>query len=447
MIRVRTDTEQNPEETGGCWPTRHQKLLLRAALLEKSPAQAAWLQWNREVDLIEDLLDLGSFRLLPLVYHNLQRHGVDGPHMGRLRGIYRRTWVENQVRLHTCAQVIEALHSAHIQTMLLKGAALLALHYPNHGARPMSDIDVWVPMEQVRQAVGILAARQWLPADRPLERLTPDYFAVRHSQGFANHKQQEIDLHWHVLNTALDSRVDDALWAGSVPAKLHETRTRALNHTDQLLHVCVHGAAWSSTPPVRWAADAAIILQTAQTAGQATGENSVHANHTQANHASHIDWARLIHMAQMGWCSLQLHATLRYLAEALDQPIPQTVLDELAATRVTPEEKQVFAVSTRRSVGLGHLPVLWHRHRQYLAQSRSLGNAPLPPISANGAAAPAQNSAPQPPTARDKISAPISFPRYLQIFLGLSSPLEVGGWLLSRIVKRARLLLTDSGRQ
>ncbi|MEX1018197.1 MAG: nucleotidyltransferase family protein, partial [Litorilinea sp.] len=356
-------------------------------------------QWNREVDLIEDLVDLGSFRLLPLVYHNLRQtidaDGQEVPHLGRLRGIHRRTWVENQVRFRACVQILEDFEAAGIPTLLLKGAALVACHYSDFGVRPMSDFDVLVPKAQVQAAIDVLAARGWHPEDRGLDRLTPTYFSVRHSQGFAGPGEQYLDLHWHVLNTSLDTAVDDQFWAGAVPAQIHQHTTRALNPTDQLLHVCVHGAAWSSTPPVRWAADAGVILQ---------------------HHAPTIDWARLVRMAQTGWCTLQLHVTLSYLAGTLGLPIPAATLDALAQIPVRDEARQLFAVSTRRSLGLGHLPVLWHRHRHYRAQMQVRR--------AQGAPAP----------------RPLGFARYVQHFLGLDSLWAVGAWLVTRMVKRLGIL-------
>jgi hypothetical protein len=80
--------------TGGVWPTAEQELLLRAALWSGERAIAAWLEWASRVDVVNDLVDEGSFRLLPLVYRNLDRVGLAGPSMSRLKGVYRHSWAK-----------------------------------------------------------------------------------------------------------------------------------------------------------------------------------------------------------------------------------------------------------------------------------------------------------------------------------------------------------------
>src|SRR3990172_6475884 len=108
---------------GSMFPTRAQELLLRAALLQGEPARHAWQHWRMQVNL-EQEWDAGTYRLLPLVYHNLRALGVDDPLMSKLRGIYRREWYKNQMLFHTIAEVLRLFHAAGIETMILKGSAL-----------------------------------------------------------------------------------------------------------------------------------------------------------------------------------------------------------------------------------------------------------------------------------------------------------------------------------
>jgi len=120
---------------GGCWPTWRQELLLRAALLRGKEAIAAWREWKSSVDV--DRLDQGSRRLLPLLYRNLRAHGVEDPLMNSFKGIYRLTWYKNQMAFHKMTSLLRSFHHAGIETMLLKGAALVMLHYPSR-SRPSS---------------------------------------------------------------------------------------------------------------------------------------------------------------------------------------------------------------------------------------------------------------------------------------------------------------------
>src|SRR5207237_7629349 len=98
------------------WPTREQERLLRAALLRGPLALEAWDEWKAGADM--DPLDAGSYRLLPQLYRNLHRQGVDEPVLVLFRGIYRRTWYENQLRFHQLAGLLRSFRDAGIDTMV-----------------------------------------------------------------------------------------------------------------------------------------------------------------------------------------------------------------------------------------------------------------------------------------------------------------------------------------
>ena len=121
-------------------PTKEQELLLMAALLRGSAAIDAWLEWKSSVNV--DRLDQHSYRLLPLLYRNLSIHGVEDPLLNKFRGIHRLTWYKNRVMFHNMATLIRHFNDAGIDTILLKGAALVLRYYEDHGLRPMIDFDI-----------------------------------------------------------------------------------------------------------------------------------------------------------------------------------------------------------------------------------------------------------------------------------------------------------------
>ncbi|MHC5833634.1 MAG: nucleotidyltransferase family protein, partial [Nostoc sp.] len=82
---------------GSYRPTPAQELLLQASLLKEKAALTAWEQWRSSVDI--EVLDAESYVLLPQLYQNLLAHGVEDPHMARLKGIYRRNWCANQLQI------------------------------------------------------------------------------------------------------------------------------------------------------------------------------------------------------------------------------------------------------------------------------------------------------------------------------------------------------------
>lgn len=237
--------------------TGEQELLLRAALLRGPDALRAWSTWRASVD-VNGSLDDGSFRLLPLVYANLEPLSVDDPFMKRLKGVCRQTWCKNQQLLYRLGGIVDCFRRAGIRTIVLKGAALAVLAYRTPGVRPMADLDVLVPPSRARDALAVLKDAGWMPAT-PLE---DGDLVYRHAKLLRDALGHELDLHWHVLAESCRLDADSEFWRRAVPLRRHGLDTLALDPTDMFFHVVVHGAQWNQVPPVRWIADAVTLLRT-----------------------------------------------------------------------------------------------------------------------------------------------------------------------------------------
>jgi len=59
------------------------------------------------------------------------------------------------------SDVLVSFHRAGIQTILLKGAALILLHYKDPGLRPMVDFDILVPAGKAAAAIKVLTELGW----------------------------------------------------------------------------------------------------------------------------------------------------------------------------------------------------------------------------------------------------------------------------------------------
>lgn len=295
---------KRPREFAEGWqPTAEQALLLRAAVLQKAPALEAWRRWRARSDF--DALDRTSLKLVPQLYRNLVQHDVTDPLLGKLKGIYRFAWSRSQIRLRTTAGVLTALHEAGVATLVLKGLALAALHYRDHGARPMDDVDVLVPWSQAAAAMDVLTSNGWAaPAAGPPTR----HIAYRHAAEFREPAGGKLDLHWNVFFECCGPAWDESFWRAAVPVEIGGVRTRALCPADQLLHVCVHGAVGTGPSPIRWIADAAMILRSA---------------------ADRVDWDRLVDEAARRRLVVTTARALAYLADQFDLAVPAGVLDRL----------------------------------------------------------------------------------------------------------------------
>lgn len=303
----------------GCWPTRDQELMLRAALLQGEPALESWNEWRRSVNL--DVIDYGSHRMVPQLYRNLQRHGVKDPLMERLKGVYRYYLYKNQILMHRIASLLSAFEEAGITTMVLKGAALIPLYYKEIGVRPMLDADVLVHSHQAEQAMELLAKQRW----KPLRFMQPQMrIPIVHSTPFEDDGGRQLDLHWHLFWECFNAGEDDDYWNNAIPLEIGGVQTLALSPTHQLLHTCWHGARWNEVPPIRWVADAMTILNAS---------------------AAQIEWPSLLKMAQKHRIVLPVKDSLAYLKEKFGAPVPDDLLKSLAAVRISKMERENYEVT------------------------------------------------------------------------------------------------------
>ena len=302
----------------GCWPNRAQELLLRAALLPREPALDAWDEWRRSVNL--DVIDYGSHRMVPQLYRNLQRLGVKDPLMDRLKGVYRYYLYKNEILMHRIGSLLAAFEEAGIETMVLKGAALIQLYYRESGLRPMLDADVLVHTHHAEQAMEVLARMQW----KPLSYMQPQMrIPIVHSTPFEDEGGRQMDLHWHLFWECFNAGDNDDYWKNAVPIKIGGVKTLALSPTDQLLHTCWHGARWNEVPPIRWVADATAILGAS---------------------AAEIEWPSLLKKAERHRIILPVRDSLEYLKQKFDAPIPDTLLKSMAAVRISKMERENYEI-------------------------------------------------------------------------------------------------------
>ncbi|MBN1363512.1 MAG: nucleotidyltransferase family protein [Syntrophaceae bacterium] len=292
--------------------TPNQELLLKAALLSGEEAITAWRKWQDASDW-KEYLEPGSFRLLPLLYINLRKQSVNEPAMEKLKGIYRHAWSQNQILFHETAKIVEQLQSAGIETMLLKGISLSLLYYKNNGARPMTDIDILVPLEKVYMAIELLKKVGWTS---PVP-LTEQDLSYRHAIHLNNRFGKELDLHWRPFQDCRNEYGKD-FWNDALPVKIININCLAPNPTNMLFHTIIHGVAWNLMPTIRWVADAIFLIN---------------------SNDFKIDWQRLANLAEKHHLCLRLKTGLRYLNEKFPYLIPPVVINKVIGLPVYYLEK------------------------------------------------------------------------------------------------------------
>src|SRR5262245_38312219 len=212
---------------GGCWPSREQTDLLRAALLHGPEGVQAWERWKAAARL--GRLDAASARLLGQLWRNLQRNGVTDPLLGELKQVYRRTWYGNQLRLRDAGVVLARLRDRGIEPLLLKGAALVVGYYRDAGSRPMEDVDVLVRRSDVTAAAATLGELGWTS---PRE-VTPRHVRASHAMAFTGPRGGQLDLHWHLLPESCWAGADAPLWQHAGVLRVAGVDVRVLAPEDQ----------------------------------------------------------------------------------------------------------------------------------------------------------------------------------------------------------------------
>ncbi|OAI54371.1 hypothetical protein AYO44_03625 [Planctomycetaceae bacterium SCGC AG-212-F19] len=293
-----------------CWPTEDQELLLRAALLDGPLAIPAWERWQQSVDF--EAIDRHSQQVLPLLYHNLNKLGIDGPLIERSKGYYRLTWYKNQLLFHRMAGVLHALHQAGIPTLLLKGAAMAVYYYRNAALRPMEDFDVLVPVDQATAAFDLVRHCGFEP-----KVPTP----APHGWDLVDAAGKQLDLHRFAFHYARTPDIDDTFWESALACTIDHAATHVLQPTDQLLHICAR-AFCAPGGSIRWIADALWLLTA---------------------FAVDIDWQRLLAEATKRRVMLQLNEAMSYLATRFAAPVPTVVLATLAQRRLSFQEYAAYA--------------------------------------------------------------------------------------------------------
>ena len=309
--------------------TREQELLLQAALKSGEAALDAWRQWL-DCTNIENEIDHGSFRLLPLLFYNLKRQDIDHPIMNQLKGIYRHAWSNNHKLFFELGNLLKHLNNAGIPSMVLKGAALTIETYQNFAIRPMADIDILVWEKQADQVNALLRQTGWSSSGGD-QSLKMD-LKYRHSLNFVNHAGFAFDLHWHPVKdssiVAGEKHFDQLFWQHAVPIKIAEEPTLAPGRPESLFLVIIHGTWHNVEPPIRWIADAVFLIN--------SFEND-------------DEWARfLLHVKNYG-VPLQIKRALIYLKEKFDAAIPAAVFNALNQMRPALPQHLVFHCSLRRA--------------------------------------------------------------------------------------------------
>jgi hypothetical protein len=323
-------------------PTLQQELLIRAAWRADDEARDAWEQLSESAQF--EQLDAGSVRILPLLYRNLHKLGIEHPALAQLRAVYRRTWVSNQIMLRQLESVVAKFEDNGVPTLLLKGVAMLAHYYEDVGTRIMADLDILVPTEQCDVAIQTLLDSGWRPYNRSIAKLSASYRRPFHAVPFVHKKLNvSLDLHWHVSHYHLNASYDRPFWQEAIPIRVGSVTTRVLCPTDQMIHTCLHGLIHELGDNIRWLPDVLRVL----------------------SHDPKIDWDGFVVQCQQLTITAPMMKVVSYLRNSWGFQVPNSVTVALAQTPVRYETKRLYESIMTATWERTWQQALWLRYGQY----------------------------------------------------------------------------------
>lgn len=247
------------------------RLLATCTSLEPGPeALSAIGRASRDIGDWNGLLEEAELQgMVPLLHRALKTAGVslEGGTRLKMQGMVLRHRLVNQVRHQVLVEVLEKAGEAGLQPVLVKGAALADLLYPDQALRPMRDIDLLLSAEQLQ----------------PMQQLLLEMgFAETHPSELFKHHRHLPTLTKTVEGFEIGVEVHHSLfswgvgqhWGGmdDLISPLHEYNlpgssltARSLGPEDMLVQLCSHfNRSGGEYEPLRmlWAADLLAFLST-----------------------------------------------------------------------------------------------------------------------------------------------------------------------------------------
>lgn len=182
--------------------------------------------------------------IAPLLHVHLRAAGVQPPLAieRQLQGLYLRHRWANQIRASVLRKILTVYSAAGIESLVLKGAALAHLVYPEPGWRPMRDIDILVRRSDAIRAQRLLAD---LGFDAPLPD-NADLSPKHHLDVASLHIKSlcvSVEVHYGFFDKdyAGPTGVEN-LTSTPLPFLLGEDGPTAytLGYEDMLWHLCRH---------------------------------------------------------------------------------------------------------------------------------------------------------------------------------------------------------------
>ena len=218
--------------------------LLLNCLMTTSPDKIPTSLENLSPQDWEHLWDASSLHGLgPLLNYRLYELGLltDAPHniSHKLRNIMRINARRNILTFNQLGNALQALNNTGIPVIVLKGAHLAELVYPDTALRPFGDIDLLVRKEDLPGALKSFYALGYSPHwDFDIQN---ECQRAYHMPPLSGPGPLSIDLHWNISNPAYPFPINPRdLWDRAQKATIAGQPVHVLSPEDLLFHLTLH---------------------------------------------------------------------------------------------------------------------------------------------------------------------------------------------------------------
>ena len=218
------------------------QLLLQCLKIEDLKIKATNLSQFSHNDWEAILVEANKHGLAPLLAGKLSvlpAHAKPPENVRQsLQNALRFSASRNLLLYHGLCQVLEALNEASIHAIVLKGAFLAEGVYENIGMRPMVDVDLMVPRDQLENVANILHRFGF---SSQYFRLGDELSNTQELSPFHKPNAPILDIHWSIVSPSSPFKIDiDGIWKRTNEAKFSDVKALALSPEDMLLHHCLH---------------------------------------------------------------------------------------------------------------------------------------------------------------------------------------------------------------
>ena len=261
--------------------------------------------WNDIIELSfrHGVAPLLSFRLQE---KNLQQ-SIPPEILKKLQSATLHTGLKNTKLYHELANVLNGFNQESIAVIVLKGAHLAELIYPNIALRPMDDVDLLVKRNDLKRAEEKLFEMGYVHLTEDAERMKST--APHHLTPFRKNGCSPIEVHWTLPSMgSVDKDVDD-IWTRAQSVPIAGCQAHVLSPEDLLLHVCAHASLHHRFGlGLRPLADVAAITEW---------------------HSGVLDWAKVRRYAGKWRLITGVYLTLQLTKEMIGANIPDDALDAM----------------------------------------------------------------------------------------------------------------------